>query len=183
MYDITTNIFMASYPVYMILTILLSWEHYVYTWHLTHYIWHHSHCISVITQMTHTSVLMYHWIKDITTSMVVMTLGKPMTSYTLYMTSHSHFITTMINFYDITATAFMTSNLLYMTSHLRFMTSHPLYLCHHSHYICSHPHYGCEFISTLFDIKHTVLRQYNHYIWHHTIRICICVITPTLLML
>ena len=36
---------------------------------------------------------------------------------------------------------------------------------------------------TIFNIKHTVLRQYNHYIWNHNLHICICVITDTLLMI
>ena len=32
-------------------------------------------------------------------------------------------------------------------------------------------------------MKHTVLRQYNHYIWHHTLHVCVCVITPTVSMI
>ena len=48
-YDITSSLFMASYPIYMITAILLSWKHNDYTWHLTHYIGHHSHCICVVT--------------------------------------------------------------------------------------------------------------------------------------
>ena len=59
-YDIISN----TYAI----TILLSWEHNDYTWHLMHHIWHQSHCICVITQMAHTSVSMYRSIDDITTS-------------------------------------------------------------------------------------------------------------------
>ena len=82
MYDITPIIFMTSYPLYMISHLLLSWQQYDYTWHLTHYVWHHRHFICVITQMTtHTSVLMYRCIDDITRSMVVITLVTHMTSY------------------------------------------------------------------------------------------------------
>ena len=82
MYNITPIIFMTSYPIYMISHILLSWQHNDYTWHLTHYIWHHSHFICVITQVTtHITVSMYCCINDITTSMVVSTLGTHMTSY------------------------------------------------------------------------------------------------------
>ena len=46
-YDITSSIFMMSYPIYMISPLLLSWKHNECTWNLTHYIWHHSHCICV----------------------------------------------------------------------------------------------------------------------------------------
>ena len=48
-YDITSNIFMTSYPIYMISPILLSGKHNDNAWHLTHYIWHHSHCICIVT--------------------------------------------------------------------------------------------------------------------------------------
>ena len=44
-------------------------------------------------------------------------------------------------------------------------------------------HYICEYMSTIFDMKHNVLRQYNHYIWHHTLHVCVCVITATLSMI
>ena len=50
------------------------------------------------------------------------------------------------------------------------------YLWHHRHYICG-------YMSTLFNIKDTVLRQYNHYMWNHKFHICICVITHTALMI
>ena len=61
------HIYGIIYNTYAI-TILLSWQHNDYTWHLTHHIWHHSHCISVNTQMAHTSISMCHSIDDITTS-------------------------------------------------------------------------------------------------------------------
>ena len=32
-------------------------------------------------------------------------------------------------------------------------------------------------------MKHTVLRQYHHYIWHHTLHVFVCVITPTVSMI
>ena len=32
-------------------------------------------------------------------------------------------------------------------------------------------------------MKHTVLRKYSHYIWHHTLHVCVCVITPTVSMI
>ena len=41
----------------------------------------------------------------------------------------------------------------------------------------------CEYMSTIFKIKHTVLRQYTHYIWNHNLHMCICVITHTVSMI
>ena len=46
-----------------------------------------------------------------------------------------------------------------------------------------HRHYVCEYMSTIFNIKHTVLRQYNHSIWNHNLHMCICVITHTVSMI
>ena len=149
----------------MISTLLLSWKHN-YTWHHTHYIWHHSTV----------SVLPHPLYQSITTVLEVIALGTHMTSYTLYMTSQSHFMTSLLSIYDITATAFMTSDTLHMTSPPGFMTSHSLLLWHHRHYLC-------EYISTIFNIKHTVQRQYNHYIWNHNLHICIHVITHTVSMI
>ena len=78
--------------------------------------------------------------------------------------------------YNITTSAFMTSDSLHMTSPPGFMTSRPLYLWHHRHYVC-------EYMSTIFNIKHTVLRHYNHYIWNHKLHMCICVITHNVSMI
>ena len=88
-----------------------------------------------------------------------------MTSYQLYITWQP--------LYDITTTAFMTSDSLHMTSPPGFMSSHCLYLWHHRNYVC-------EYMSTIFNIKHTVLRQYNQYIWNHNIHIYISVWSDTL---
>ena len=41
------------------------------------------------------------------------------------------------------------------------------YMWHQSHYVC-------EYMSTIFNIKHRVLRQYNGYMWNHNLHICIC---------
>ena len=78
--------------------------------------------------------------------------------------------------YDITISAFMTSDSLRMTSPPGFLTSCALYLWHHRHYVC-------EYMSTIFNMKHMLLRQYNHYIWNHNLHICICVITHTVLII
>ena len=66
----------------------------------------------------------------------------------------------------------MTSDSLHMTSPPGLMTSRPLYLWHQRHYVC-------EYMSTIFNIKHTALRQYNHYIWNTT-SICVSVWSHTL---
>ena len=113
-----------------------------YTWHHTHYIWHHSHCICAGTS----AVSIDH------NSFGSFPLGTHMTSYTLYVTSQSHFMTSFLSIYDITATAFIILDPLHMTSPPGFMRSRPLSLWHHRHYLC-------EYISTLFNIKHTVQRQ------------------------
>ena len=80
------------------------------------------------------------------------------------MTSQSHFMISFLSIYDITATAFMTSDPLHGTSPPGFMTSRPLSLWHHRHYLC-------EYISTIFNIKHTVQRQYNQYNLSHNLHI------------
>ena len=146
----------------MITMLLLSWKHN-YTWHHTHYIWHHSHCICAATP----AVSIGH------NNFGSFPLGTHMTSYTLYMTSQSHFMTSFLSICDITTTAFMTSNPLHMASPTGFMTSRPLSLWRDRHYLC-------EYISTIFNMKHTVQRQYKHYIWNQNLHMCICVITHTL---
>ena len=58
------------------------------------------------------------------------------------------------------------------------------YTCDITAMISKHnTHYVCEYISTIFDMKHTVLTQYNDYIWHHTLHVYVCVITPTVSMI
>ena len=147
--------------------LLLSRKDNNCTWHLTHYIWHHSHSICACNTRC---------IVAITTIMEVIPLGTWMTSYTLYMTSQSLFMTPFLSIYGITATAIMTSDPLHMTSPPGLMTSHSLYLWHQRHYVC-------EYISAIFIIKHTVQRQYNHYVWNHNFQMCICVITPSVSMI
>ena len=80
---------------------------------------------------------------------------------------HNHCI------HDITSPIYDITSTVYDISSTVPLISQPLYQKHHTHY-------ACEFISTIYEIKHTVLRRYNHYIWHHTLHTCICVITPTL---
>ena len=119
-------------------------------------------------------------IEDITTSMEIIILGIRKTSWTLKMTSHSHFMTSILIIYDITTTAFMTWDLQYMMSRPRSMTSHPYTVTSQPLYLKHHTHYVCEFISTIFNMKHILFRQDNQYICHHTLDICLCVITHTL---
>ena len=149
----------------MISTLLLSWKHN-YTWHHTHYIWHHSHCICAATH---------------TVSIDHNSFGSYRTwhTYDIIHTLHDITITlstSLLSIYDITATAFMTSDTLHMTSPPGFMTSHPLSQWHHRHYLC-------EYISTIFNIKHTGQRQYSPYIWNHSLHMCIHVITHTVSMI
>ena len=186
------------------------WHHSQYAWHHmntsfrhTHigmtsqrvYLWHHN----TVYDINATAFMKIQWlyltshplyltskplylccnircIVAITTIMEVIPLGTRMTSYTLYMTSQSHFMTSFLSIYNITATAFMTSDSLHMTSPPGFMTSCPLYLWHHIHYVC-------EYMSTIFNIKHRVLRHYNHYLWNHNFHMCISVTRHTLSMI
>ena len=85
-------------------------------------------------------------------------------------------MTSLLRIYDITATAFMTSYTLHRTSPPGLMTSRPLSMWHFRHYLC-------EYISTIFNIRQTVQRQYNPYIWNHNLHMCICVMTHTVLMI
>ena len=164
-YDITHSIFM-------------TWQQYIW-YH--HYCFHENTTIPDITPTIYditatVSVLQHPLYQSITTVLEVIPLGTHMTTYTLYMTSQSHFMTSFLSIYDITATAFMTSYPLHRTSPPGFMTSCPLSLWNHRHYLC-------EYISTIFNIKHTVRRQSNHYIWNHNLHMCICVITHTVSMI
>ena len=122
-------------------------------------------------------------INDFTTVMEVFTLGTCMTSYTYYITSNSDFMTSVVSIWDIICTAFMTSDLLYMTSHPWFMTFHPLYLWHHSNYISNITPTMFVNIYQLYLTWNTLIRQYNHCIWHHTLHVSVCVITPTVSMI
>ena len=198
----TPTLYMTLHTLYVWYNSQYAWHHMNTLWHHTRigmtsqtvYLWHYNniHPINATavmkTQLYLTSHPLYltsqplylccntNCIDAITTIMEVIPLGPRMTSYTLYMTSQSHFMTSFLSIYDITATAFMTSDPLHMTSPRGFMTSCPLYLWHHRHYVC-------EYISTIFNIKHTVQRQYNHYIWNHNLPMFICVITHTVSMI
>ena len=174
MYDITPSMFMTSYPIYMISPILHSWQHNDYTWHLTHYICHPSHSICV----------------------VICTLSMP--SQQVWKSPH------LAHVWHNTHSKWHHIHILWHQSSV-FMTSEPLHSWHQISYIWHHIHglwhlipYSCHITQTIsvtshpiclwihihyLDIKHTVLRQYNHYIWHHNFHISICLITPTLSMI
>ena len=160
------------------ITIPLSWKHNEYTGHLIRHIWHYNHCICVITQMAHTSVLTYRSIDDITTSVYVITLGTRMTSYPTYIPSQSHYMTWMNMFYDITYMEFMTSDFFSMTSYPLFRTSHhfmydikstvsvltstasvssnPGYQLYHTHSLYDTTHSTCNIIFSMHAITTTV---------------------------
>ena len=162
MYDITPSIFMTSYPIYMVSPILLSWQHYDYTCHLTHYIWHHRHYICVVTpivsmtsqQVWKSSHLAYVWHHEHSTWHHIHTLWHQSSSF---MTSQPQRSWDQIAYIWHQVTVYGISSPIPVTSQ-------SLYLKHQTHY-------GCEFTSTIFKIKHTVLRWYNHYIWYHTLHI------------
>ena len=87
-----------------------------------------------------------------------------------YLGHHNHCI------YDIRSSIYdITSTIYYISSPIP-VTSQPLYWYHNTHYVC-------KYISTIFDMKHTVLSQCKHYTWHHTLHVCVCVITPTISMI
>ena len=150
-------------------------------WHRLHYTRHHILTLWPQTTVFFSSHPLYwtlcplylchhlHSIDDITATV-------SLRSHPLKFTASSPFYTSWLPMCDIKTTALMTSDYLHMTSPPGFLTSRPLYLWLHRHYVC-------EYMSTLFNIKHLVLRQYNHYIWNHNFHICICVITHTALMI
>ena len=164
-----------------ITSILCMTSHSPYMWHRLHHTRHHILTLwpqTTVFSSSHplfwTSSPLYpchhlHCIDDITTTV-------SLRSHPLWLMISYPFYTTWKPLYDITTTAFMTSDSLHMTSPAGFMTSHPLYLWHHRHYVC-------EYMSSIFNIKHRVLRQHNHYIWNHNLHMCICVIIDTLSML
>ena len=149
----------------MISMLQLSWKHN-YTWHHTHYIWHHSHCICAATptvSIDHNSFGSYrtwhtydiiHTLHDITITLYDI--------ITQYLWHHSHCIHDIrYTTYDITSRVYNISSPIAVTSRLNL----------------------CEYISTIFNIKHTGQRQYNHYIWNHNLHMCIHVITHTVSMI
>ena len=171
-------------------TPLCMTSHPVYLWHHNQYIWYHPYCFH---DSTTTIPVISPTIFEITATASVM-------SHLLYWWHHKYGSHHNWHTYDIMNTQHdITFSLWHQLS--SFMTSQPLhswhqisYIWHHIHdlwhfipYTCditatlsetSHP--LCEYISTIYEIKHTVLRRYNHYIWPHTLHICIYVITPTL---
>ena len=150
------------------ITILLSSQHNAYTWHFRSHIWHHSHCICLITQMAHTSVLMHCSINDITTSVYVSHLAH-MWDHTKCTSHHIHtlwhqwscFITsqTLHSWHQISSLWHHIHSLghhttLCMISSPLYLASRPLYLCHHTNTID-------DITATIWVVSHPV------YLWHH----------------
>ena len=154
-YDITSSIFMTSCPIYMISLILF---HEIKTtipvisptvfditatasvWLHPLYQCLHSNYGSLYTWHTYDIIHTLHHIKfrlyDINRQ---------------YLGHHKHCIHDIRSpIYDITSVVYDIS------SHIP-VTSQPIYWQYNTHYVC-------EYISTIFDMKYTVLRQYNHYI-------------------
>ena len=155
-YDITSSVFMTSYPIYMISPILLSWKHNEYTWHLIDYIWHHSHCICVVTpslsipskQLWKSSHLAHVWHH---TLHHIHTLWHQYLVFMTPQTLHSwHQISSI--WHHIHSLGHHTT--LCMTSSPLDLTSRPLNLCHHTHPID-------DIKATIWMVSHPV------YLWHH----------------
>ena len=167
-------------------------SHPVYLWHHIQYIWYHTYCFRENTTIPDISPTTFNIQATVSVSShplhrchhnnygshhtwhaydIIHTLYD--ITFTLYdinpqhLWHHKHWV------HDIRSPIYDITSMVYDISSPIPVTSQPLYLKHHTHYVC-------EFISTIFDIKHTVLRWYNHYIWHHSLHKCICVITPTL---
>ena len=117
-YDITSSIFMTSYPIYIISPILFH-ENKTTIPGISLTVFD----ITPLNLCGHTRS-----INAFIKIMEVFTLGTRMTSYTSYITPNSDFMTSIVSIQDITNTAFMTSHPIYITSHPQFMTYHLLFL-------------------------------------------------------
>ena len=167
--------------------LLYIWHNMHCIWHLTHDLWHHNTLLMISKLLYLTS----HWLC--------------LTAHPLYLFHHTKIID------HTTPVVCMITQPQYVWHHMNYIWHHIHSLISH-HAMTSHPHYSfitsriaviastvagpllivywlynsyymCEYISTIFDMKHTVLRQYNHYIWNHTLNVCVWVITPTISMI
>ena len=177
-----TPICMTSHPVYL-------WHHIQYTWYHPYFFHDNTMTIPVLSptifDITGTVSVplhpLYKWHHNkygnhhTWHTYDIMNTQHDIT-FTLYDINPHHLRYHNHGFHEIRSPIYDIRSTVYGISSPIPVTSQSLYLKHHTHY-------GCEFISTIFKIKHTVLRWYNHYIWYHTLHICICVITPTLLVI
>ena len=173
-YDIISSIFMTSYPIYMISPILFHENKTtihpisptVFDITATASVWSH-----LLYQCPHNKYGSLHtW----PTYDIINTLHH--IKFRLYDINHQYLGYHKHCIHDIRYPIYDITSTVYDISSSISVTSQPLYLYHNTHY-------DCEYISTIFGMKHTVLRQYNHYMWHHTLHVCVCVITPTLSMI
>ena len=145
MYDITHSVIMTSYPIYNVSTILLSWLHNDYTWHLTHNIWHHSHCICVITP-------------DV--SITSQPVWK--SSHLAYGCHHTHSTWHHIHTLGHQCSVFMTSQPLHSWHQIS-------YIWHHNHSVWHLIPYPCDITATISVSSHPLcLGIHIQYIWHQT---------------
>ena len=166
-----TTVFMMSHP-------LQAWQH-------SPYIRHCNHCTYVITPSPLTShPLLY----DNTPTFCV-------TSYELYITSYPILMSSHYCTYGLTApnmkphsvwgqhihlTCDITDTICLLT-HTVYITPHPHFLWHHTSCKCGIVCSIQDITSSLFDLKPPFLGYHTHYI-RNCVH-CICVITPTLLMI
>ena len=137
--------------------------------HHTHYIWHRVHCICVITStVLMISHQLYFW--------DLIHYNSRHHIHCILRDRHSMTSEPLHSWHQIPYIWHHLQVSLHITSPPGFTSSRPLYLWHHRHYVC-------KYMSTIFIIKHTVQRQYNHYIWNHNLPMFICVITHTVSMI
>ena len=146
--------------------LLLSRKHNNYTWHLTHYIWHHSHCICGGTS---------------TVLLRSQKLWK--LSHLAHVWHHTHSTWHHNHTLWHHSSVSMTPQPLNSWHQMPYIWHHLQVLWHLVPYTCDISDTVSEYISTIFIIKHTVHRQYNHYIWNHNLHMCFCVITHSVSMI
>ena len=178
-----THIGMTSHPVYLWHDIQYIWYHpYCFMKKIKLYLASHPHTIFNITATASVwSLLLYQCLHNNYGSLHTLQMYDIIHSlhhikfrlYDInrqYLGYHKHYIHDIRSpMYDITSTVYDLSSPIPVTSQ-------PVYRYHNTHYVC-------EYISSIFDMKHTVLRQYSQCIWHHTLHVCVCVITLTVLMI
>ena len=177
--------------------------HSAYVWHPLNCRWHHIHFITTnhsIYVVTSTSGMTSHPLYlCITTSPLI---SHPLLydiTPTFSVASYTHDTQSLCNHTAV----LMTSQTLYMKPHPVCRAKYTLYMWHHSHCLCHHTHcidkshplfvwhhtrHMCGIICTIQDITSSLYDLKPPFLWHHTNYIwhcvhCICVITPTVLMI
>ena len=197
----TPTLCMTSHTLYV-------WHQNQYAWHHMNTLWHHTR----IGMTSHTVYLWHHINIYDTKTTAFMKTQLYLTSHPLYSASqplylccHTHCINRSQQFWKLSHLAHIWHHTHSTWHHNHTFDIITQYLWHHSHCIhdIRYPTYDitsrvydisspiavtsrlnlCEYISTIFNIKHTGQKQYNHYIWNHNLHMCIHVITHTVSMI